>query len=232
VNDPVKGDGKLHNAVVTPPGSGGQCEACSTDTPVQSFRVVKLTTATKATPGEKVTYTVKVTNTGQAAYIADAPASFTDDLSGVLDDATYNNDASSGATVKGNTLSWSGPLAVGASVTITYSVTVNDPVKGDGKLHNAVVTPPGSGGNCPKGSTDPACSVDVPPGVPAVVPPLPVDPALPAPPVVPPVIPAASSTGHLAYTGTDSSLEVALAGLLLSIGSLMVLSSRRRRKTN
>jgi LPXTG-motif cell wall-anchored protein len=40
--------------------------------------------------------------------------------------------------------------------------------------------------------------------------------------------PAASATGHLAYTGTDSRLEVALAGVLLSVGALMVLLGRRR----
>ncbi|BAU86734.1 hypothetical protein SLA_5865 [Streptomyces laurentii] len=42
-----------------------------------------------------------VTSTGTTAFTAADPASFTDDLSGVLDDATYSNDATGGATVTG-----------------------------------------------------------------------------------------------------------------------------------
>ncbi|MFP3670873.1 hypothetical protein SB717_37960, partial [Priestia sp. SIMBA_032] len=79
------------------------------------------------TPGTKVTYTVTVTNTGTAAYTTASPASFTDDLTAVIDDATYNGDANNGATYAAPTLSWSGPLAVGATRTVTYSVTVNSP---------------------------------------------------------------------------------------------------------
>ncbi|MGN8051463.1 DUF7507 domain-containing protein, partial [Curtobacterium sp. 22159] len=70
-----------------------------------------------------------------------------DDLSKVLDDAEYNGDASDGATVDGNTLSWSGPLAIGATQTITYSVTVNNPDTGDNVLKNAV-RPTSPGGSC------------------------------------------------------------------------------------
>jgi uncharacterized repeat protein (TIGR01451 family) len=162
-NDPDNGDHVLTNAVA--PGDGGTCdpaESCTTITPVQSFSVVKSADATDVTPGDTITYTLTVTNTGQVAYTADDPASLTDDLSAVLDDATYNGDATGGATYAAPTLSWSGPLAIGATQTITYSVTVNDPDTGDQHLGNAVVTT--NGGDCPAGTDNPACRVDVPSG--------------------------------------------------------------------
>ena len=115
-----------------------------------------------ANPGDTITYSVVVTNTGKVPYPAGNPASFTDDLTSVLDDATYNNDATGGATYAAPTLSWSGALAVGASVTVTYSVTLNTPDTGDHTLDNAVVTPPGSGGTCPAGSPLRGCSSSIP----------------------------------------------------------------------
>ncbi|MFJ2369219.1 DUF6923 family protein [Microbacterium sp. NPDC087665] len=166
VDDPVTGDFVLVNAV-TPPGPGGSCEGtCETTTPVGSYRVVKSTTSTEVVPGDTVEYTIEVTNIGQVAYTADAPASFTDDLSEVLDDATYNGDAAStsgaGLTYTAPQLGWSGALGVGETVTITYSVTVSDPATGDRRLDNTVVTPPDSGANCAEGSTDPDCVANVP----------------------------------------------------------------------
>ncbi|WP_372968613.1 hypothetical protein [Microbacterium sp.] len=166
VDDPITGDFSLLN-VVTPTGPGGSCDdVCTTTTPLGSFRIVKETEATTVVPGDVVTYTITVTNVGEAAYTAADPASFTDDLSAVLDDATYNGDATSttgtGVAYAAPVLSWSGELAVGAVVTVTYSVTVNSPATGDAGLSNTVVTPPGSGGNCEPGSTDPACTADVP----------------------------------------------------------------------
>ncbi|WP_240691579.1 DUF11 domain-containing protein, partial [Amycolatopsis nivea] len=58
-------------------------------------------------------------------------------------------------------LTWTGDLPVGSSATVTYSVTVNNPVKGDFKLAN-VVTSDTPGGNCPPGSTDPRCGTTTP----------------------------------------------------------------------
>ena len=65
----------------------------------------------------------------------------------MLDDATYNNDATGGATFLTPALTWSGALAVGATVTITFSVTVNTPDGGDHVLTNVVV-PTASTGTC------------------------------------------------------------------------------------
>ncbi|WP_431245578.1 DUF6923 family protein [Leifsonia xyli] len=81
-----------------------------TNTPNQpTFSVSKSASATTITPGGVLTYAVTVTNTGTVPFTAADPASFTDSLVGVTDDAIYNGDASNGATVSGNTLSWSGP---------------------------------------------------------------------------------------------------------------------------
>ncbi len=163
VNTPDNGDHTLTNSVV--PGTGGSCDpggSCTTSTPVQSLKVTKTADKTDVVPGDKITYTVTAQNTGKIDYTAAAPASFTDDLSAVLDDATYNNDATGGATYTAPTLSWSGALAAGATATITYSVTVNDPVTGDTRLQNTVVTPPGIGGDCELDSGNPACTVILP----------------------------------------------------------------------
>lgn len=92
--------------------------------------------------GEAVEYTITVTNEGPGAYTADAPATFTDDLSNVLDAATYNGDAtaSTGSVSYGEpTLSWQGALAANQSATITYSVTYTG--EGDRNLRNLACVP-------------------------------------------------------------------------------------------
>ncbi|MGD0608019.1 MAG: hypothetical protein ABSA53_31080, partial [Streptosporangiaceae bacterium] len=104
-----------------------------------------------------VSYTITVTDTGQTPYTA---ATLTDSLAGVLDDAAYDT----GATATAGTLSfaspdltWTGDLAVGATATITFTVTVNNPDTGNGILASAV-TSAAAGNNCPAGGTDPRCT--------------------------------------------------------------------------
>ncbi|WP_062306527.1 CshA/CshB family fibrillar adhesin-related protein [Demequina subtropica] len=167
VNNPLTGDGLLDNAVVGPPESNcddGTEEGCTTEVPVKALEINKTADpAGEVLPGGTVTYTLTVTNSGESDYTAEAPASVEDDLTAVLDDATYNNDeaADSGTPSYAEpVLGWEGPLAAGETVTITYSVTVNDPMSGDGLLDNAVVGPPGS--NCEEDSTDPSCTTEVP----------------------------------------------------------------------
>ena len=93
--------------------------------PSTSFDLPKLTikkTSNRAqlpAAGQKITYTVTVTNPGPGDYTAAHPATFTDDLADVLDDATF--DAGSITATVGQrvastapTLDWSGVLAAGA----------------------------------------------------------------------------------------------------------------------
>jgi len=163
VNPAGTGDGDLPNVVV--PGGGGSCDpaaTCTTDTRVAAFTISKSASTTVLVPGATITYTIAVRNTGRVDYTITNPASFTDDLTDVLDDATYNNDATGGATFATPVVSWIGALAQGQTITVQYTVTVHNPDTGDHKLINAVVTPPGGGGDCPDGSPDPKCSVNIP----------------------------------------------------------------------
>ncbi|QKW21200.1 DUF11 domain-containing protein [Kitasatospora sp. NA04385] len=163
VNDPDAGDGKLDNSVT---GNGysncttGTEAGCTTHEDVTGLKVTKTADAVTAKPGQKVTYTVTVTNLVGAPRTG---VSVSDDLTKVLDDAAYDNDATASAgtvAYAAPILTWSGDLAASQSVTITYSVTVKQPDTGDHQLANAVVGPADS--NCASGSTDPACSSTVP----------------------------------------------------------------------
>ena len=119
------------------------------------------------TPGSTVSYTITVTDTGPTAYTA---ATITDPLGNVLNDATYDNDAgatSGTVSYASPVLSWTGALAVHASATITYTITVNNPDTGDKHLVNTV-TSTTQGSNCPPGGTDPACTATVTDLIPAL----------------------------------------------------------------
>ncbi|GGU43699.1 DUF11 domain-containing protein [Nocardioides albus] len=246
VNDPLTGDGTLTNAVVGPPesncdsegrtGRAGRASAtaddCTTTDPVQAFEVSKTVKPKKAvSPGDTVSYTVEVVNTGQAAYTADDPASFSDDLSAVLDDATYNDDASATAgetSYDAPTLTWSGPLEVGGTVTVTYSVTTADPVSGDGELVNVVTPDGGSGGSCLRG-VDANCTTDTPIKGGGNPDPTPEPTPDPTPDPTPGPTPGAGPT--LPDTGAPRvGVWALLALLLLASGAGMITLSRRRRR--
>ncbi|MEN0084887.1 MAG: prealbumin-like fold domain-containing protein [Leifsonia sp.] len=130
--------------------------------PYQCSLLIKKTSGVQtAVPGGKVAYSVTVTNNGQLDY---NNAAFSDDLTDLLKDATYNADhaATSGmVTYNAPKISWSGPLASGATVTVTYSVTVKNPDGGDHSLVNTVVSPTWKT-NCAEGSKDAKCTVTVP----------------------------------------------------------------------
>src|SRR5690606_41896212 len=87
---------------------------------------------------QTVTYTLTVTQHGPTGIEG---VSITDDLSDVLDDATYNDDAATSSgevVVEDGVLTWSGDLALDEVVTITYSVVVSG--GGDGVLRNVVTS--------------------------------------------------------------------------------------------
>ncbi|WP_030917066.1 DUF11 domain-containing protein [Streptosporangium amethystogenes] len=126
--------------------------------------ITKTASPVLAKPGQKITYTVELRNAGDV----DRPDfGFTDDLSGVLDDADFDHDesATSGTvSFAGSRVTWSGDVAAGQTVTVTYGVTVNDPPAGDMRLSGELVG--GEDSNCEAGSTDPACGDLDEPGLP------------------------------------------------------------------
>jgi uncharacterized repeat protein (TIGR01451 family) len=212
VDKPDTGDKLLKNVVQLPPDENSNCSPGSTDpdcrtvTPVKEYEVTKQASSATVAPGDTVTYTVTMRNTGQVAYTDAHPASYRDNLTNVLDDATYNNDATGGATYSAPVLSWRGALDIGGTLTFTYSITVNDPDTGDGKLLNVVTTPTSHGqdaANCSPHSTDPRCSTrtDV----------------------------SGSSVPPTSFTGNNSELQVIVAACLLAVGGLLTLLGRRRR---
>jgi uncharacterized repeat protein (TIGR01451 family) len=168
VNNPDTGDKRLTNTVMTA-ATGSNCPAGSTDPActatvidlIPALTITKTATVSSTTPGSTVGYTITVADTGQTPY---AGAQVTDTLAGVLGDAAYNANAHPSAGTVGYAspvLTWTGDLTPGDVVTITYSVTVNDPDTGGRILANTVVSAdPGS--DCPAGGTDPRCSVTVP----------------------------------------------------------------------
>ena len=167
VNNPDTGS-RLLSSTVTSAAAGSNCPAGGTDprcsTAVQvlvpGLTLAVTSGASTTTAGSTVNYTVTADNTGQTT---DTGVSFTDSLTGVLDDAAYNGGAAATAgsvSYASPTLTWTGTLAPGATATITYSVTVNNPDTGNQILTNTV-TSAAVGNNCPAGGTNPACSSTV-----------------------------------------------------------------------
>lgn len=104
------------------------------------LQVVKVSDAASSNaPGDVVTYEVTATNVGDGDYAEDNPAAVTDDMTDLLDDATYRNDAISDRgtlAYSPPTLHWTGPLAVGESVKLRYSVALG--ARGDQQASNIV----------------------------------------------------------------------------------------------
>ncbi|OLF15183.1 hypothetical protein BU204_23260 [Actinophytocola xanthii] len=167
VRSPAGGDRTL-TTLATSAEPGSTCRpaapqpSCATTVQVRvpALTVAATTDVSTASPGDVVVYTVTATNSGQTAYTG---ASLGAALGGLLDDATYNSDLAAtrgSASIAGGRLSWTGDLAIGASATITYSVTVRDPPTGDRTLGLTVASPT-AGSNCRSGSTGPSCTTTV-----------------------------------------------------------------------
>lgn len=150
------GDTSLTN-VVTSPGCQGEC---TTEHVVGYFELSKTSEAAPGSVvqvGEVITYSILIEQVGEGAV---AGASVVDDLTAVLDDATWNGDvvASAGeVSFEEPILTWSGDLAVGDVVELTYSVTVTAAGEGDDELMN--VAQPNEWGVCvPAPDENPDCT--------------------------------------------------------------------------
>src|SRR5690606_31418760 len=148
------GDGRLLNAItgstncpspaITDPQDADFDPDCVTIHDVAAWTATKTSNAVgNVVPGEMVEYTIEITNTGNVPLAA-ADVINVDDLSDVLDDASYDGNADDGVhpgdfVFTSPHLTWSGDLAIDEVVTLTYSVTVNDATElGDGQLVNAI----------------------------------------------------------------------------------------------
>jgi uncharacterized repeat protein (TIGR01451 family) len=198
------GDADLYNPV-TSPGCVTAAD-CTTDNKTGWYTYDKVAdpkSGSTVSVGDKVIYTVTVDQHGEAALPG---ATVTDDMSKVLDDATYDRDAkaSSGSvSYAAPKMTWKGDLSVGQKVTITYSVTVTG--DGDLKLAN-VITSPDKRGAC---DTSIGCQTQH---------------------DVTAAAAQSSGAGGLASTGNDTQLQLILGGLLVGAGGLLVLATPRRRR--
>ncbi|MFG2911463.1 hypothetical protein ACGF0D_01030 [Kitasatospora sp. NPDC048298] len=200
------------------------------------YRLAKTADKAQALPGDTVKYQVDITNTGNAPITG---LNVTDDLSAVLDDATYNGDATATSGKVSYTqpvLGWTGDLPVGGSARVTYTVKVKDPAAGDHTLRNTVVSDR-PGGNCPAGPAAGECTATVT-----------VTTSTPSPTSSPSATATGSHSSHPAPTGTQqpgagagsngggglaaTGSQVALIGgigaAVVLGGAALVLASRRR----
>ncbi|QIK62203.1 DUF11 domain-containing protein [Leucobacter viscericola] len=192
--------------------------------------------------GETVHYTVTASNTGNQTL---NPVTVTDDLSGVLPYAAYDENAvsSRGAEplLSGEILSWEGQLEPGESVTLTYSFTVNE-VEAAETILNLVqakgLPPAGDLIVTPKVSTvhyltvpriilrEPGPDPEPEPGPNPKAGPGPL--AKPRPTDRPTPTSTGQNGAKLATTGASASVLPAALAIALSSGALLILGARRR----
>ncbi|MBO3744271.1 prealbumin-like fold domain-containing protein [Actinoplanes flavus] len=156
------------------------------------YTVTKTAGQTRVRPGQPVTYTVTVTNTGATGY---PDATVHDRLTGVLDDAVLTSAKASRGTVTyaSPNLTWHGTLSPGRRAVITYTVRVKDSGHGDRRLRNTV-TADAPGASCAGPAT--RCRSTVPVGTAAGTPGAPREPGTPD--QLPATGPAPIPAGYLA----------------------------------
>ena len=172
-------------------------------------------TATGIGPGNVAALSFTTTNTGTQSFTAADPATFSVALAGALAGAQIDTDATPGATSSVNQLSWTGPLAAGASVEISFTLILG---RGDGdpRLLASVTTGAGSGGGCVGISSTITC-------------------AAPTMFVSGAVAAEMVEAAGLAATGIDSQSVLIVGGVALIVGIqlqllALALGGRRRRR--
>ncbi|GAA4427248.1 hypothetical protein GCM10023169_26970 [Georgenia halophila] len=148
------------DALPTGPAAAGEVEDYPVTVLERELEIEKTSDATEdARPGDVVTYTVTARNTGTADYTTENPAVVLDDLSGVLDDAAYNNDAQASdgpaPSYADPLISWVGELPAGQAVTIEYTVTLA--TGGDGEVRNVAFGPECDPADADCDTTTPEC---------------------------------------------------------------------------
>ena len=145
MNNPDTGN-KILASTITSATSGSNCAAgsgnasCTATVPVAVLTITNSSDVSSATPGSVVRFTAVFTNTGQTPYTGITIAT---NITNVLDDATPNGDqtATSGTlSLTSSGLSWTGSIPVGGTVTMTGTVTVNNPDTGN-KLMSSTSCP-------------------------------------------------------------------------------------------
>ncbi|WP_370149366.1 LPXTG cell wall anchor domain-containing protein [Streptacidiphilus sp. EB129] len=164
-----------------------------------------------AVPGEVITYRVSFANIGDNDFPAGELPVVTDDLSKVLDKASFiagsltSTVPSASFDPAHQQIVWSGQLLAGQHAYFQYQVMVHKPFHGDGTLDNLVIAPKS---NCQAGSKDAACRVHI--------------------PVLQRFF---HHLGRLASTGAAVTPAATLGGGLLLSGAGLVLYRRRLRRS-
>jgi uncharacterized repeat protein (TIGR01451 family) len=138
--------------------SGASNAACRASTTVSAnvhLVVKKAVSASSADPGDTLSYTITVQNTGNAAATG---VDVGDDISALIAHGTFGS-ASNGGSLSGSTVRWSNlSIAAGATSSLSFSVRLDTGgwPTGTTNLPNTVVV---AGSNCTAGSGDSDCRV-------------------------------------------------------------------------
>jgi uncharacterized repeat protein (TIGR01451 family) len=245
------------------PATGQPCGSVDLLWPILELASKTVDASGPVGPGSELTYTVVAKNTGTGAFTDALPALVSDSLKAVLDDsepfdlATAADGGAGGEfhyDADAAVLTWTGPLAVGDEVKLTYKLRLRD--GGDGLVRNVAWIPddpaetppedcpvpmdPDAGGAGGAGGIDPTCQaveVAVPSPPPSTTPPpsssVPTGSTTPPPPSGCGQACANTTTtvptDQLPFTGTAfPGLVLALAALAILGGAILRAASRRR----
>ncbi|CAM5371067.1 hypothetical protein GCM10010329_15550 [Streptomyces spiroverticillatus] len=132
----ASGDKVLDNGVSVPDSncvSSSADATCRTRVPVAELLTYKIGRPSRPKAGQRYVFEVGARNNGKVDLVGGASANISDDMTDVLDDAYYNNDAQVVSGPQGQLtfrpnqapqLNWRGELRAGEEVRIVYSITV------------------------------------------------------------------------------------------------------------